>query len=326
MSKLDEYKETMETILKHLKDNTEWIERYNGYINRIENYKKRQKDLRKYVQIPKVLKAYLNISMITSGMSFDLRFHGNSVAELNIKGEKAKLVIKQNAVEYAEHNFNVFTGEVDWLDDKAREFRKYFRDNDFKFHHKEHYYESEIITNFSKKTKEEKSLFNIQPVKLCGYPFQMPTPFKGSKAKEDEIGYAGKSGGGIDILARTGSGKNTKLTVIELKDTQTCYEKNTESPNRAIKQAICYATFLYELLRNKGIKDNQYWWEFFGFKSNIPSILCLRAVVMIPYYEGIESSFANEKLYLNDKDYIELHYIYYNADNVKEKAITSLEL
>jgi hypothetical protein len=326
MSKLEEYKKTMETTLKELIDNTEWIERYNKYIDRIEKYKKRKKDLSKYVQIPKELRAYLSISMIDSGISYDLRFRGNSVAELSIKGENVKLALKPKALEYAEHNFNIFTGEVDWLDGKAREFRKYFRDNDFKFHNKEHYYESEIITNFSKKTTEDKSLSKIQPVKLCGHPFQMPTPFKGSKAKDDDISYAKQYGGGIDILARTGSGTATKLTVIELKDTQTDYEKVNESPDRAIKQAICYATFLYELLRNKGIKDNQYWWDFFKLPGKIPQKLCIRAAVMIPYYEGIESSFANEKLYLNDSDYIELHYIYYNADDLLEKVITSLEL
>jgi hypothetical protein len=102
------------------------------------------------------------------------------------------------------------------------------------------------LTEFSGKGKQIKK---IKPVRYQGIRFGMPTPLGASDHKK--LKYSGFRGGEIDILARTGRGRATYLTVIEVKDEN----KQNEPPKDALKQAIKYAVFIRELLRSESGKD-----------------------------------------------------------------------
>lgn len=70
---------------------------------------------------------------------------------------------------------------------------------------------------------------------LGGFPFQFPLPISGN------TGVPKLTNGNIDILARRGSGKGTKISVWELK------RPNTTA--HAISQAYIYSVTLLEMLR-----------------------------------------------------------------------------
>lgn len=143
--------------------------------------------------------------------------------------------------------------------------------------------------------------------------FQMPSPIKASKAKNgiNFIKYSGQYGGGIDILARVGNGKGTKLAVLELKDS---YSKN-EPPEKVMHQAITYAVFIRELLRSE---CGEKWWKFFGFGGDIPKKLEIKAIVVMQYYPNADTSFGGAKLPIGN-DVLKLGYIYRTDDPADQK-------
>ena len=118
----------------------------------------------------------------------------------------------------------------------------------------------------------------------------------------------GIHGGGIDILARTGTGgKATNLCIMELKD-----ENNKrEPPKDAMKQAIAYATFIRELLRSDA---GTAWWKLLGFGGKIPDMLELYTTCVMPSRLDNDYSFGNMVLNI-EKDTIKLHYIYFTEEN-----------
>ena len=166
----------------------------------------------------------------------------------------------------------------------------------------EHDMECELLKNFSQKSSVGKAIPYIQPVMICdtGARFQMPTAIKASSAKDGIIEYSNSSG--IDILARAGKGRGTKLAVLELKDS---YSKS-EPPEKVMHQAVAYATFIRELLRSD---CGEKWWEFFGFGGNIPQKLEIKAIVVMPYDANAETNFGGMGLPI-DNDTIKLGYIY----------------
>ncbi|SCW68045.1 hypothetical protein SAMN02910400_01857 [Lachnospiraceae bacterium C10] len=83
-----EYEETLKNSYSLLDENSEWTDRYNGYITTISEsfFPVQCKLVRKVVHINWPLAAYLNISSVTtSGMNMDLRLFGTSIATLFIK-------------------------------------------------------------------------------------------------------------------------------------------------------------------------------------------------------------------------------------------------
>ena len=144
----------------------------------------------------------------------------------------------------------------------------------------------------------------------------MPTPISASKHKA--IKYSGASGGGIDILARTGTGGiNTYLCIMELKDENV----KSEPPKDALKQSIAYATFIRELLRSDAGRQ---WWALFGFKGEIPEKLILYAACLMPSGACNDHSFKDMELEI-EGDVIKLHYIYFvEKDNMITHVDTSL--
>jgi hypothetical protein len=157
------------------------------------------------------------------------------------------------------------------------------------------------LTEFSK--TKNKELQYIKPVTIGRVRFPMPTPISASKHKH--VKYSGIHGGGIDILARTGTGgKSTRLCIMELKDKN----DKREPPKDAMEQALAYATFIRELLRSDaGVK----WWELFGFGGEkVPEPLELYAAIVMPFNDNNDYSFGNMELNI-ERDIIKLHYIYY---------------
>ena len=209
-------------------------------------------------------------------------------------------------------------GKLLWHSEQAKDFRKIYLDLENKIQsdsavkkalgQPEHDMECELLKNYSQKSSAGKEILNIQPVMMgnTGARFQMPTAIKASTAKNGtaniEYSNSKHSGGGIDILARMGSGKGTKLAVLELKDS---YSKS-EPPEKVMHQAVAYATFIRELLRSDcGDK----WWKFFGFGGDIPQKLEIKAIVVMPYNANAETYFGGAELPI-DNDSIKLGYIY----------------
>ena len=331
------YESTIKKVQELLSSNPEWVERYRNYINKLspetlETYKKAQQQF----SVPEPFKLYMPLSTAVNKCTsrntvFELRFHGQSVAELYISNQNDKTVflkIKGNSKIYdalesakmdtAKNRLKSYhDSKHDWHSDTAKEFRKIYKDieatlnNDSNVILKgqpEHELESALLQNYAQKSSKEKDITYIQPVMMKGTHarFQMPTPLGASKAKDgpEQIKYSNQNGGGIDILARMGSGRSTTLAVMELKDQNI----DSEPPEKAIMQAIAYAVFLRELLRSD---CGQAWWTFFGFGGNVPEILNLKTIIVMPNEPNAAKDFANETLSLGKNgDKLTLGYIY----------------
>ena len=247
----------------------------------------------------------MTIGNAKDNMIFSLRYLGQDVADIKITDSEATISTK----EYHENNkkhFNVDEGlkleNISWSLGKAKLFREHFSTNNPERNsmggknNEEHRIESLLLTEFSKKKSENKKILNIQPVKIAGIArFQMVTPLNASNP--GQITYPNTKGGGIDILARVGTGLSTRLCVMELK------AKKNFAPVSAIKQALVYATFIRELLRSK---SGDKWWKIFGFNRNIPKELELYVACALPFNDKIDTSLEGEKIAI-DNDIFHLH-------------------
>jgi hypothetical protein len=335
------YEDTIEKVKKLLVNNQEWKNRYAGYIDDIIlSYKSEIiKIARKKFNVPSQFTLHMSVSKATDVtkniVKFDLRYHGHNVAclKVNVNKETVEIeAVKNNDIISAINKDAIFDedkleGKSNW--NEASELRTIYAKLEESIQNskaqltknKEHELESELLKNFSKKSSDGKIICNIKPVTMLKESlfFQMPTPLKASNAKSGIIEYSAEKGGGIDILARIGSGRNTHLAIIELKDK---YEKN-EPPEKAICQAIAYATFIRELLRSK--ESGEKWWSFFGFGGDVPKSLKLFAIIAMPNSKNANKNFVYNHDYdginlsLDGKDQLELGYIYLeNADLPQE--------
>ena len=306
-----------------LKKNTEWISRYARYAEKINaNLVKIKKSKEKRFHEWAPLYLYMNVLQAKSQRIFSLRYLGQDVAKLKVATGKITISTKG----FDEKNEKCFRCIVkledsEWKSKDAANFRRQFstyskRTGNSGKENEEHRIESLLLTGFSKKRRTDKYLCNIQPVKLAGIArFQMPTPLRASDIKN--LKYAGPGGGGIDILSRIGTGKATKLCIMELKD-----ENNAkETPVNAIQQGLAYATFIRELLRSKNGQD---WWKIFGFGSKLPEQLELYVACVMPLINKNNTSFAN-KIIKTTKDSFHLHYIYFQEVIKVAKVMTSLK-
>jgi hypothetical protein len=324
----DLYLKTIATAEIMLKTDKEWIRRYKGYAEDINNFSSHIKEAKGKFHAWKNLAVYLSVSAATkarkSKVSFDLRYNGQSAGTILVKDDKVLLAIKtsKNKIYRAYPEIlQELELPVNWNSAEAREFRAFFKKAPKRKagNNLEHDFESQLLAQFSKRKGDGKLMRQIQPVMLSGFRFQMPTPLGACKAKEGILKYAAASGRGCDILARQGHGKGTYLTVIELKDES----DKKEPPEKAISQAIAYATFLRVLLRTDQDALSHAWWKLFGFNGRMPEKLKIKVVVAMPVGEYNETSFADEKLvFSGSEDSLELHYIYFN---VKDKKITGIE-
>lgn len=249
-----------------LEENCEWKERYANYAKKIDldQYARGRKKFR----IPSPLNIYSSISRVEKctkyTTSYDLRYQGQSIGEITVKNGEVLL----NTIEKKDHNSKYFeyscnSDKVKWGSADAKNFRKHFKSYvKSSSHSPEHKIEQFLLSEFSKRTRASgKKLCSIQPVRLGGLFFQMPTPIKASDHNKD-IDYSKQYGGGIDILARIkDENNNAKLAIMELKD----QNKPSEPQKEVMWQALAYATFIAYLLRSK---SGTFWWEkVFGFKE-----------------------------------------------------------
>lgn len=346
MSKEDliqDYKNIIATIKETLEMETEWKTRYKNYHNKILSNQSLICNMRRSFRIRAPLCAYFSVSRALQGSNygkavFDIRYQGQSVAEVLV--EKANnssngnsnfsvwLVVDKKKQFNNKRDFHFTLDEdvpklkVSWRDsEEAKLFRKFFADEpqrsqNAKRRNQEHKVESEILTDMLKTSAVGKNLLHFQPVLLCGARFQMPTPFMASQIKDGIITYAAEKGGGIDILARTGTGgRNTTLCVIEVKDEN----KSKESPQVAMKQAIAYATFIWKLLRDKD--NGQAWWSLFGFSQKPHENLIIYPTVAMPKGKKDEI-FPGEEIVLDEKDKLKLQYIYIDTNSDKSSKGT----
>ena len=244
----------------------EWAPRYNEYakkiIENIPKIKKRKKLFNEW----EPLYIYMNVTEATKDTSstFNLRFNGQSVADLKFNGGKIILNVGRRDQKSNKTYFGVDLqkcSEFHWRSPEAEQFRKFFSTCTRYGRSLEHTLESKLLSELEKNSKINKDEFlhNIQPVKIAKTicRFQMPTPLKASGNAGLE--YSGEKGGGIDILARIGTGRGTSLCIMELK-------KEAKSPDTVMSQVLAYAVFIQELLDSE---SGPAWSKIFGFKKSL---------------------------------------------------------
>lgn len=311
-------KQIAKETLELLRINDEWVERYDEYSDFItKNIENGKLEIsRKSFHEWEPLKAYISTTNAKNQgdvFKYSLRYLGQHVAELkvNLKNMEVKISTDNKTSKTNKETFgcDVILNEEDWNGSKAREFRRYFREElPAKKKHIEHLFESLIISEMIK--KEKTNFIGTKPIMLGNTRFSMPTPLRGSDA---DVKYSAQNGGGIDILARTRmSDGSVRLNIVELKDDNTV----KEPPQKVIRQAIKYTVFIQQLLRSK---SGQKWWELFGFSGEVPSKLILNATCLVPSNEKLnDTSFACKRIAISDGDEIELHYIYFDYEIDKD--------
>lgn len=302
--------------LEILKANSEWQERYKGYLSDIwSNPDKIAKGFAK----PQGLSVYTTVGDRNT-KNYYLRFKGQNVGKIRV-GRNGNVTLQCLVEESTSHDIKdcplKYKEVVDWHSVKASDFRKFFLydlPKNTKTKSPEHEVENALLVEFRKKIGVEKVLHNIQPVLLHGNFFQMPTPLKASTHDPE---YVKHSGGGIDMLARikTEGNCHTRLCVIEIKDEN----KASESQKIAMSQAITYATFVAKLLI-----EQPDWMEFFmGHKtkrnrnSKCLDQFDIEVVTIMP--EGITETFENKVLEVPGTNFkLHCHSLYYNPQKFSE--------
>ena len=313
IEKLKEWSAAISDTQTLLDTNDEWRQRYANYAGIINANLSNIISIRKTFREWDPLKLYLNFTNAKNAKStvhFELRYLGQTVADLKGAGK-----LKLNTVKYNKTNLRAFDcmlslTDIDWVSPAASEFRRYFKNLSLSRKlinpsNEEHRVESLLLTEMLR--TKNKVLPYMKPVTIGRVRFPMPTPLKASKHKF--VGYAKHSGGGIDIFARAGTGgMATNLCIMELKDEN----KKSEPPKDVIKQALVYTAFIRELLRSD-IGDA--WWKLFGFSGKIPKKLALYTVCVMPSNAYNDTSFRAEEISLGGEDKAVLHYIYFTESN-----------
>ncbi len=306
MNTIDVIKEAQDLLLQK----QEWVKRYADYADLLIKNGDFIRACRKRSREFPPLYFYISTTYAKNAklkLKLDLRYRGQTVAVLNVNDEDVTI----STDGYEKKNKNHFGCEIclkdnSWSGVEASEFRDHFkkrensRNNAAGKKNEEHNVQDLLLTEFSKRSSFSKQLLGIQPVKIGGRRYRMPS--SASENNHKELKYADQHGGGIDVFARTGKGTATYLTVIEVKDENV----SKEPPADALKQAVQYAVFIRELLRSE---SGEKWYKLFGFSGAIPKQLTIRAVCAMPD-DILDKSFANER-YPIENDFIECHYLYF---------------
>lgn len=250
---------------------------------------------------------------INSKKSFSLRYMGQEVGTL-VMDNNAKLVIPKKTAESNKRFGFEKQGDFPWKSAEAKQFRQHFNklnphEYAEKVRVKEHVIESEFLKQMADPTSNKfaGSMRNIQPVLLAGCPFQFPLPFSGN------TGEPVRKNGNIDILARRGSGKGTKISVWELKKPGTTAH--------AIEQAYIYTVTLIKMLRSS---SGLFWYQdILGFSGNIPKSLVIECVVAVslgkgrPSFEEKLRKFKVENMLPVHNDRIEFYIAHYEENPLR---------
>ncbi|MBW6485536.1 MAG: hypothetical protein K0B01_05215 [Syntrophobacterales bacterium] len=260
------------------------------------------------------LHVYLSVTRaMNASISFSLRYQGQEVGSLSVNGDDVHLVISSKTAENNKEYFGIINkpGKFLWRGKDAAEFRKQFKNLNRlngKGRVPEHRVESEFLKQMADHTsgKFAGTLKNIQPVLWAGCPFQFPLPISGNTG----VPKPGK--GNIDILARRRSGKETRISIWELKKPGTTAH--------AIEQAYIYSVTLIKMLRSKPWGD--FWYKnIIGFKGKVPDRLSIESVVAVSIKSERQRSAFTSKLQKfkadnslqvgKEKDTIKLYVAYY---------------
>lgn len=358
------YQEIANLALKKLNDDNSWEKNYNEYSKEIAQNEEYVKAVCESFKPKAPITKYLSIGMVKdviNTVKIDLRIMGISVSTISVKPDKglrnriksenlADEIQKAATVTFNEAGLNKLKGKLpeetqgklnefipnllneenntfEWNSTKLKKFRslmKTSQDKDEFDISEEHTVETLFLNELSKTSSSDKYLLNIQPCRICGQYYQFITPLTASNAKNDKLDISHK-GGGIDILARYKYGNESTICVIELKDK---YEKS-ESPEKAIKQAIAYAAFIIKLIRSA--EANGAWWykNIMGINKELAEDKPIKvyAVIAMPYQnENAElppedTDFINEGSVKVGNDEIHLHYIYFKKEALNEPQI-----
>ncbi|MBR3449278.1 MAG: hypothetical protein IKH24_00385 [Bacteroidales bacterium] len=311
--------EVVNQLLLDNDNHEKWVQAYQRYVTNLIANKDKYSEARKLFRLPKPMYAYSSITMASNSSMFDIRVHGQSIGSIQVK-KNGKVILKVSK-EKASHTHEYFLLQDYPIDNKewgtsseARTFRAMFKDKEFgKLKSEEHRIENLLLAEFSKRLRsDEKVLCNIQPVTLSNCFFQLTTPISASDHSHSPTFSMDRrnaaTGGGIDILARIKhSAADTRLAIIELKDENT----KTEPQKVVMAQALAYATFVAHLLRSK---TGDKWWHLFKFSSNMPEVIKLDVVSLMPKGESEEGSL--NPIFLSQLGVILTpHTLYYEADD-----------
>lgn len=306
---INEYSEFANLVHIKLCENMEWIQQYKNYANILLSQKEKYMDARKLFRRSNSLYYYLTIGKIQKGiLAFDVRYLGQSVGTINVEKEKVYLSVSESQASNSKKWFGYELGVIDkikWKD--AKDFRKFYQEDiEGCPRQREHMVESALFSEFEKKSSVNKTLKHIQPIEYAGTRIHMKTAVSASKAGKKDVVAVSNVGGEIDCLCRRNdSAFSSRLAAIEIKDEN----KNSESFDKAMKQAISYAVFLRDLIRSDA---GEAWKEIWQMQNQYKNQIIIDAVVAMP--QGTtKPSYAGEKIYLDceggSQDCIELHYI-----------------
>jgi hypothetical protein len=144
----------------------------------------------------------------------------------------------------------------------------------------------------------------IQPVMLGGFPLQFPVPISAN------TGVPKPTRGNLDILARRGTGKGTRISVWEL--------KRPGTTGQAVAQAYIYSVTLLKMLRTHQSGDIWYR-DIIGFGCKVPDKLRIESVVAVSIaddrkrkeFEDELRDFKSKNPLSVDSDTISLHIAHY---------------
>lgn len=232
------------------------------------------------------LRVYLSVTRARNPkVSFSLRYLGQEVATL-VDEDGMQLTIDRKRAELNQDYFDIpLHGTFPWRSKEAKEFRAHFKNLKARkaVRSPEHRIESEFIKQMSSEssTKFEGSLKNIQPVLFAGCPFQLPLPISGNTGKPVA------KRGNIDIVARRGTGKGTRISIWEL--------KRPGVTGKSIEQAFIYGVTLIKMLRTA--ESGKLWYrDVFGFSGKLPEALIVECVIAVSLASEAKRSAFVEKL------------------------------
>lgn len=336
---VQKFQEHADRVCEILQKETEWIKRYKGYADTLHN---RNNDRLKF-RCPGELFPYItlsvakqNCSVSESGKSkYFLRYLGQNVADILVSNETEDETENKtreiffSTKEYQNSNKKNFEYDIvhdndNWHSKSGEIFRKFFNGYkeriDGSKRNEEHRIQNLLLRELAKKKGEEKYIKFIQPVRLQRCFLEIPTPFAASNHNPT---YAAHRGGGIDILARVGHGRTTRLGVIEVKDEN----KPGENIFDVLNQAVTYACFIHKLLRSESGKE---WCRLFGY-SKPEEILCkpiiIDAIAAMPDILPKDTILFQGKKRMRVKvgeDLIELHFISFE-DNKAENKLENIK-
>ncbi len=311
----------VEQTMKELNEN-DWRQQYIDYgmpmVNKLDKYKERgykiKKALNHYIKksvgVPIAdLQLYTSLSRAKEAKKYDLRFRGQHMCYIDFnEKERPQLLHKtkktNKRTKEVSKDWQVlepkFTSPVEVSSEAAQNYFIGFAEYSGKTKSPEHQLESLVLRNIAEKVGKNKHqhLRYIQPIKLGGCFFQLPTKLSASKIEEGthKINISEKAGGGIDIFARIAKPSvGWRLAVIELKDEN----KPSEDVELALVQAMAYATLVAYLLDDKELGET--WYNIFREKTKkedfvpVPDNIEILVMAMMPRKkDGSKEKSVNE--------------------------------